>query len=124
VRWIDPEFFPEIEGTLERFTLNLMGEIDGLVLTDETLVPHLGHAVEELLRPGKTVRGVRPRGAVLVAAVWFANADGRSIIDNGPDERKKDSASAGVKPQPAEAASDGIVALSIRRRRDLPICGI
>jgi len=116
MHWIDPEFLPEIEGTLERFTLNPKGEIDGLVLTDETLVhvpPHLGHAVEELLQPGKTVRvgGVRPRGVVMVAAVWLANADGRSITDNGPDERKKDAASGDVKLQPAEAA--GTVRLSL-----------
>jgi hypothetical protein len=35
---IDPEFPPEIQGALERFTLNPRGEIDGLALTDETLV--------------------------------------------------------------------------------------
>jgi hypothetical protein len=116
MHWIDPEFLPEIEGTLERFTLNPKGEIDGLVLTDDTLVhvpPHLGHAVEELLQPGKTVRvrGVRPRDAVMVATVWIANADGRSIIDNGPDERNKDAASGHVKPRPTEAV--GTVRLSL-----------
>jgi hypothetical protein len=117
MHWIDSEFLTEIvEGTLERFTLNPKGEIDGLVLTDETLVdvpPHLGHAVEELLQPGKAVRvcGVRPRRAAMVAAVWIANADGRSIIDNGPDDREKDAASDEVKPQPGEAA--GTVRLSL-----------
>jgi hypothetical protein len=120
VRWIDPEFLPEIEGTLERFMLNPKREIDGLVLTDETLVhvpPHLGRAVKDLLQLGKTVRvhGFRPRGTAMIAAVWLANPHDRSIIDNGSDERKKDSASAGAEPQPTGAA--GTVRPSLYARR-------
>lgn len=114
MHWIDLAFLPEIEATLERFTINPKGEIDGFVFTDDTLVhipPHLGRAVEKLIRPGEAarVRGLRPRGAAMVAAVWLANADGRSIIDDGPDDRKRDAASSEVKPQPGEAA--GIVRL-------------
>lgn len=99
MHWVNPESLPEVTGTLERFTPNPKGEIDGFVLTNNTFVhvpPHLSEAVLALLRPGETVRvrGVRPRGVPdMIAAVAVGAEDGRTIVDKGPphdDDQNQD----------------------------------
>jgi hypothetical protein len=95
MHWIDPESLPTIAGTVERFIANPHGELDGLVLIarprDEAelvhVPPHMGRAVAEAVRPGEAVRvhGVRPRRGKVVAAVSIVGADGRAIVDEGPD---------------------------------------
>jgi hypothetical protein len=96
MHWIDPDCLPEMKGNVERFIMNLDGEIDGLVLNggtnEATLVhvpPHLGANIEAAFQPGETVRirGVCPRGTRMVAAVALIAADGRTVIDNGPEDK-------------------------------------
>ena len=98
MHWIDPDCLPETKGSFERFVLNPHGEIDGLVLNGgkerTTLIhvpPHLSAAIETSIRPGEavTVRGVRPRGADMVAAVALTTAAGHVIIDDGPDHEAR-----------------------------------
>jgi len=99
MHWIDPDCLPETKGQVERFLINPRGEIDGLVLNGAknraTLVhvpPHLCADIEAAIRPGETVgvRGVRPRGTDMIAAVALTAADGTAIVDHGPDRNRRD----------------------------------
>jgi hypothetical protein len=94
MHWLDPEFLPEVTGVFARFLMNPHGEADGLILTDGTEVhfpPHLSDEIRAAVparEPSKiTIRGVRPRGADMVAAVAIETADGKRIVDNGPPKK-------------------------------------
>ncbi len=94
------------------FLLNGEGEADGLVLADGTEVhfpPHMGGDVLAAVWPGGTVhvRGVRPRGVAMVAAVSVAPEEGARIVDAGPPDdaqgRKAARKAAHAKRTPMEA---------------------
>jgi hypothetical protein len=98
MHWIDPESLPEVAGTLERFVLNQHGEVDGFVMNGHAQTPILVHTPPhmegELTRNAKAgdklrVRGVRPRGANVLAAVAVTGESGLQIIDKGPDHDRK-----------------------------------
>lgn len=97
MHWIDPDSLPEVAGSFERFVLNPHGEVDGFVMRDKKAAilvhtpPHLDGALTRHLKPGEKVRvrGVRPRGADLLAAVSVITAGGREIVDNGPDHDRE-----------------------------------
>jgi hypothetical protein len=98
MHWIDPDSLPEVAGTLERFILNPHGEVDGFVMNGQTQTPILVHTPPhmegELTRNAKVgdkfrVRGVRPRGADVFAAVAVTGESGWQIIDKGPDHDRK-----------------------------------
>jgi hypothetical protein len=96
MHWIDPDYLPEITGTLDQFLVNKHGEADGFLLTDGGEVhvpPHLSPRLLRDVRPGSQVRvrGVRPRGVDMVAAVAVDTANGR-ILDEGPDACEDDDA--------------------------------
>jgi hypothetical protein len=91
MHWIDSAYLPETKGTLDRFLLNPHGDADGLLLTDGMEVhfpPHMSRPVVAAFKSGDKVkiRGVRPRGTEMVAAVSLEAADGKQIIDLGPSE--------------------------------------
>ena len=91
MHWIDPDHLPETTGVVGCFLLNAEGEADGLVLTDNMEVhfpPHMGGDVLAAIRLGSTVhiRGVRPRGVAMIAAVSIAPEEGVRIVDAGPPE--------------------------------------
>ena len=91
MHWIDPDHLPETTGVVGCFLLNGEGEADGLILTDGMEVhfpPHMGGDVLAAVRPGSTVhiRGVRPRGVAMIAAVSIAPEEGVRIVDAGPAE--------------------------------------
>jgi hypothetical protein len=95
MHWIDPDHLPEISGTVDQFLVNKHGEADGFLLTDGGEVhvpPHLSSRLLRDVRPGSQVkvRGVRPRGVQMVAAVAIDTPKGR-ILDEGPDIREDDS---------------------------------
>ncbi len=96
MHWIDPDYLPEIAGTVGQFLVNKHGEADGFLLTDGGEVhvpPHLSSRLLRDLRPGGQVkvRGIRPRGVAMVAAIAIDTAAGR-ILDEGPDVREDDDA--------------------------------
>jgi hypothetical protein len=96
MHWIDPDCLPEITGTVDQFLINKHGEADGFLLTDGGEVhvpPHLSSRLLRDVRPGSKVRvrGVRPRGVQMVAAVAIDTSKGR-ILDEGPHLREDDSA--------------------------------
>ena len=95
MHWIDPDHLPEITGTIDLFLVNKHGESDGFVLTNGVEVhvpPHLSSRLLREVRPGSkvNVRGVRPRGADMIAAVAIDTQKGR-ILDEGPDKREDES---------------------------------
>src|SRR6266567_5358547 len=97
MHWIDPDSLPEAAGLFERFVLNPHGEVDGFVMKDRQAAvlvhtpPHMDGELTRHLSPGDKVRvrGVRPRGAELLAAVAVTTASGRQIIDEGPAHDRK-----------------------------------
>jgi hypothetical protein len=96
MHWIDPDCLLEIAGTVDQFLVNKHGEADGFLLIDGSEVhvpPHLSSRLLRDLRPGGKVRvrGVRPRGVAMVAAVAIDTAKGR-ILDEGPELREDDDA--------------------------------
>lgn len=91
MHWIDPASLPEKKGKVSQFLVNPHGELDGLILGRSLLVhfpPHLGRQVARHVSVGSTVRvrGVKPRGADVLAAVSLTAEDNAVIIDNGPGE--------------------------------------
>lgn len=116
MHWIDPDSLPEAAGLFERFILNPHGEVDGFVMKDKQAAvlvhtpPHMDGELTRHLSPGDKVRvrGVRPRGAELLAAVAVTAASGRQIIDEGPDPDRKHPK---VKHEPMTA--DGTVQMSL-----------
>jgi hypothetical protein len=121
MHWIDHDFLPDIGGAVERFIINRHGEVDGLILMYEParflfvhLPPHLGPEITSAVAPGDAVRvrGIRPRGADMIAAVAVIATDGRLILDNGPDGKGE------RKPQPRqedvnEVEFEGVVRMSL-----------
>jgi hypothetical protein len=93
MHWIDPAQLPLIKGTIERFTVNGQGELDGLILdTGASIIKlvhfpsHMAHDVGAVLKQGDEVgvRGLKPRDADVIAAVALECANGVEIIDRGP----------------------------------------
>jgi hypothetical protein len=114
MHWLDPDYLPEVSGTFERFLLNPRGEADGMILADGTEVhfpPHMSVELSAAIRAGEKtkvkVRGVRPRGGDLIAAVAIETTDGKRIVDNGPpkghDEEKPHKHAAKPKREPMDA---------------------
>src|SRR5437016_3434080 len=81
---------PETQGTVQRFTLTPIGELDGVILTNGTevhLPPHLTTQLATAVRVGDTVtvRGYRSPSVPLVAAVSITDTNtGQTVVDNGP----------------------------------------
>ena len=108
MHWIDPDYLPEFTGTVDQFLVNKHGEADGFLLTDGEEVhvpPHLSARLLRDVRPGSQVkvRGVRPRGVQMVAAVAIDTQKGR-ILDEGPDVREDDDAFEQGQARPDERA--------------------
>ncbi|MFL9999624.1 MULTISPECIES: hypothetical protein [Paraburkholderia] len=93
MHWIDPACLPETRGKVVLFLLNPHGDADGFILqhADGTqqqvhFPPHLGKLIARHIAPGDTVRirGVKPRGADLIAAISLTSRQGIEIVDEGP----------------------------------------
>jgi hypothetical protein len=115
MHWIDPDYLPEITGSVDQFLVNKHGEADGFLLIDGGEVhvpPHLSSRLLRDVRPGNkvSVRGVRPRGVQMVAAVAIDSPNGR-VLDEGPDGREGDDAFERAKHGPMSA--QGIVKQAI-----------
>jgi hypothetical protein len=119
MHWLDPDYLAEVSGTFERFLINPRGDADGMILTDGTEVhfpPHMGAEVCAAIRASEKttvkVRGVRPRGGDLIAAVAIEAADGKRIVDNGPPKRHDDEEKPrkhATKPNREPTEAEGIV---------------
>ncbi|QGZ63199.1 hypothetical protein [Paraburkholderia acidisoli] len=90
MHWIDPAHLPEVRGRVTHFLLNPHGDIDGLVLDGRRQVhtpPHLSRTISRHIAQGDRirVRGVKPRGADMIAAIQLVTREDRVILDEGPD---------------------------------------
>jgi hypothetical protein len=106
MHWIDPDHLPQTIGKVVQFTLNPKGELDGLILDRDRQVhfpPHLGRKVAKAIAIGDKVhiRGVKPRGAAVIAAVSLGKTHGAEIVDNGPDTEKRP-------PKPPKSKSSSV----------------
>jgi len=90
----DSSQLPESRGTVKQYTLTPRGDVDGIILTDGTevkLPPHLSAQTVFAVHPGDqvSVRGLRARALPLVDAASITNvATGKSVVDNGPPDRR------------------------------------
>jgi hypothetical protein len=81
---------PETPGTVQRFTLTPIGELDGVILADGTevhLPPHLTTQLANAVGVGDTVvvQGYRSPYASLVVATSITDMNtGQTVVDNGP----------------------------------------
>lgn len=125
MHWIDPDCLPEISGEVERFILNVHSEVDGMVISDgkssSLLIhtpPHMEADIDSTIQIGDTigVRGVRPRGANMIAAVALIANGGLAIVDRGPDEghkKKRERKASGRDPKQDHVEAEGTVRLSL-----------
>ncbi len=90
----DSSQLPESRGTVKQYTLTPRGDVDGIILTDGTevkLPPHLSAQTVFTIHPGDqvSVRGLHARALPLVDAASITNvATGKSVVDNGPPDRR------------------------------------
>jgi hypothetical protein len=98
MHWIDPESLPETKGKVERFITTPHGDVDGLVLNGGSgqpvlvhVPPHMGGEVVTRVKAGDSVgvRGVRPRGSPMIAAVAITTGDGIEVVDAGPEDKRQ-----------------------------------
>jgi hypothetical protein len=81
---------PETRGTVQRFTLTPIGELDGVILADGTevdLPPHLTTQLANAVRVGDTVtvQGYRSFYVPLIVAAAISDAHtGQTVVDTGP----------------------------------------
>jgi hypothetical protein len=118
MHWLDPDYLPITTGIVERFTINPDGDVDGFLLTDETLVhspPHLSDQLKAAIRPGDSVRvrGVKPRGADLIAAVSVERQGGPVVIDEGPGAQETDSEDKAASPEHVPTEVSGTVRVTL-----------
>jgi hypothetical protein len=119
MHWLDPDYLPETSGVFERFLLNPHGEADGMILADGTEIhfpPHMSAelcaAIDKGERPKLKVRGVRPRGCNMIAAVAVETMDGKRVVDLGPPkehDEHRDPAARATKPKHEPMHADGVV---------------
>ncbi|MCP3722949.1 hypothetical protein M3I53_07370 [Paraburkholderia sp. CNPSo 3272] len=109
MHWIDPACLPETRGRVSRFLVNPHGDVDGMILDGHLQVhlpPHLGRALTRTVKEGDRirVRGIKPRGANIIAAVLVTAANGRQILDEGPGHAP--AAAAHRRDKPMEASGE------------------
>ena len=124
MQWMDPAYLPETQGALDRFVINSHGDADGLLLNNGTEIhfpAHMSKAVVAAIKLGDVVRvrGVRPRGVDMVAAVSIQAGEGVPIVDLEPatgerDDKKQDHEKAERKAKP-ESPKSGDTEGVIRR---------
>jgi hypothetical protein len=121
MHWIDPACLPGTQGLVERFITNRHGEVDGVLLagTKGTPLlictpPHIAAEIEAHVQIGDTIsiRGVRPRGADVFAAVALTAGSGAVIIDNGPGDEDGREAHRRSN-QPIRMEAEGVVRLPL-----------
>lgn len=93
MHWVDPDSLPETRGKVILFLLNPLGDVDGFVLkhADGThqqvhFPPHLDKLVTRKVRVGDSmrVRGGKPRGANMIAAISLTTKQDVETIEEGP----------------------------------------
>jgi hypothetical protein len=115
MHWIDPTSLPETRGKVTRFLLNPHGELDGLVIEMRQVhfPPHLSKQLARHVALGDEVRvrGVKPRGADMIAAVSLTAKSGVLIRDEGPHHDGEKHHKPHVQRKPMEASGEVLLSL-------------
>ena len=112
----------ETRGTVQRFTLTPIGELDGVILTDDTevhLPPHLTTQLASAVRIGDTVavQGYRSPSVSLVVAYSITDTNtGQTVVDNGPPPP-------GFRPPPPGMPAPGAQQASVQGKVQRPLYG-
>jgi hypothetical protein len=59
MHWLDPDYLPEVSGTVKQFLVNPHGKIDGLIFKNGTELhfpPHLSGKISKLIAVGEKVK--------------------------------------------------------------------
>jgi hypothetical protein len=91
-----------LQGTVAQYLINPRGDVDGLLLTDNTIVrfpPHLGPQLVQTVQPQAAVKvdGYSASAGTIQATTITNTTSGRSIVDTPP-------ASGAPPPPPSDAA--------------------
>jgi hypothetical protein len=87
---------PSVSGTVQQYLLTPHGEVDGLLLSDGTVVkfpPHLGAALASNVKPGDTVTAIgflgpiTPQGRAIKTLTITNTATGQTVVDQPPPSR-------------------------------------
>ena len=87
---------PSVSGTVQQYLLTPHGEVEGLLLSDGTVVkfpPHLGAALASNVKPGDTVTAlgffgpVTPQGRAVKSLTITNTVTGRTVVDQPPTSR-------------------------------------
>ncbi len=118
MHWIDPDGLPETRGTVTRFLLNPRGELDGFVLglrhpRQVHFPPHLSRQIARYVAVGDEVRvrGVKPRGADMIAAVSITTKTGKVVLDEGPHGKGEKHHRPDVPRKPMQASGEVVLSL-------------
>ena len=85
----DPAQLPASRGVVALYSLSPRGDVDGLILADNTevhLPPHLGGQLAAAVKPGDsvTIHGLHARSIAMIQALSVRNdATGQTVTDNG-----------------------------------------
>jgi hypothetical protein len=114
MHWLDPDYLPEISGTVKQFLINTRCDIDGLIFkvgTEMHFQTHMSAQTGNLVTVGQKVkvRGIGPHTSDEVAGVSIQVGTAERIVDDGPPKYKpgKPEAKHGSKldSEPGEANS-------------------
>jgi hypothetical protein len=111
MHWIDPACLPETRGVVTQFLLSPHGELDGLILEKDRQVhfpPHMSKLVVKHIPIGDkiSVRGIKPRGANIIAAVALKSGSGIVILDEGPPDRHEKHGKAHAEKKPMTVSGE------------------
>jgi hypothetical protein len=115
---------PETRGTVQRFTLTPIGEIDGVILADDTevhLPPHLTTQLASAVRVGDTVtvQGYRSSYVPLIVAASITDANtGQTVVDNGPPPP-----GSRPPPPPPGMPAPGAQQMTVKGKVQMPLYG-
>ena len=115
---------PETRGTVQRFTLTPIGELDGVILADGTevhLPPHLTTQLASAVRVGDTVtvQGYRSSYAPLIVAASITDTNtGQTVVDNGPPPP-----GSRPPPPPPGMPAPGSEQISVQGKVQMPLYG-
>jgi hypothetical protein len=93
MHWIDPQSLPETTGSITKMLFNVHGDCDGFLLDGKHQVHFPPHMSAELLKAVKVgeqvkVHGVKPRSIDVLVAASVTAANGKMIVDHGPEPKK------------------------------------
>jgi len=114
----------ETRGTVQRFTLTPIGELDGVILADGTevhLPPRLTTQLANAVRIGDTVvvQGYRSPYASLVVATSITDSNtGQAVVDNGPPPP-----GSRPPPPPPGVPAPGAQQMTVQGKVQMPLYG-